>query len=112
MGEVRIATVTVTPIYSDAQIITVTQAAGAVTNFNKERTGKINNYPNPATNFFQINGIEGIVTLKLTDINGNLLFSKQVTNDESISVSLLPPGMYIVKLITSGGTIERKIMKK
>jgi len=73
---------------------------------------KINLYPNPATDAFQISGIEGNVTLKLVDINGRSVLTKQVTNNESVSVSTLPKGLYIIKLITDEGTVERKVVKK
>ena len=73
---------------------------------------KINLYPNPAIDAFQINGVEGLVTLRLLDINGRLLLAKKVTDNESVSVSSLPKGLYIVKLITADGTLERKVIKK
>ena len=73
---------------------------------------KINLYPNPTTDAFQISGIEGLVMLRLLDINGRLLLTRQVTGNESVSVSSLPKGLYIVKLITADGTLERKVIKK
>ncbi|MEI6754116.1 MAG: leucine-rich repeat protein [Paludibacter sp.] len=73
---------------------------------------KINIFPNPVTDAFQINGVEGLVMLRLLDINGRLLLAKKVTDNESVSVCSLPKGLYIVKLITADGTLERKVIKK
>jgi len=69
-------------------------------------------YPNPVTNGFRIKGIEGTSELRLTDLNGKVLLTKQVTGNETITVNNLPQGMYIVKIITSEGMIERKLVKK
>jgi hypothetical protein len=69
-------------------------------------------YPNLVTESFRINGIEGINMVKINDLNGKELFSKPVTNNESISVDRLQKGIYIVKVITTKGAIERKIIKK
>lgn len=69
-------------------------------------------YPNPATDALYISGINGTATLRLLDVNSRLFIEKQVADNEPISVSLLPQSLYIAKLITSKGTVERKIIKK
>jgi len=66
----------------------------------------------PVADAFRITGVEGNVTLKLLDMNGRLLLTKQVTDNDQISVNSLPQGLYIVKLITANGTVEQKMMKK
>lgn len=73
---------------------------------------KVSLYPNPVTTSFQINGIEGTYTVILSDLNGKNLFTKQVIGNENISVTNLPKGMYIAKIITKEGTIEKKIVKE
>ena len=69
-------------------------------------------YPNPIIDGFQIKGLteSGIVTL--TNLNGSVLFTKQVTGNEYISINTLPEGIYIAKIETKNFTIERKIVKK
>jgi len=74
--------------------------------------GSIQVYPNPVTDGFRIKGIEGISLLQLTDVNGKMLLTKQVTGNETITVNNLPQGMYIIKIITSEGMTERKLVKK
>ena len=73
---------------------------------------KVNLYPNPMSESFQISGIVGTSTLSVLDLNGKTIFSKQVVENENISVGTLPKGVYIAKLITNNGTIERKIVKE
>ena len=69
-------------------------------------------YPNPATDGFYVNGIEGTFLLYLFDINGRMLITEKVTDNKLISVGTLTKGIYVVKIITKEGTIERKLVKK
>jgi hypothetical protein len=69
-------------------------------------------FPNPVIDDFRISGFEGVVTLLFTDLNGKVLLTKQVTSNETISVNNLPKGIYIIRIITSEGLIEGKLVKK
>ena len=69
-------------------------------------------YPNPATDFIKVTGIEGTVLITVEDINGRTLLTKQVVANENISVGSLQNGIYIIKLTTPEGTTLRKIVKK
>ena len=69
-------------------------------------------YPNPATDGFYVNGIEGTFLLTLFDINGRMLITEKVTDNKLISIGTLTKGIYVVKIITNEGTIERKLVKK
>jgi len=108
----RVAIVTVQPAYATSKTITVTQAAGLVTGVNGGKDGNISIYPNPITDVLSIRGFTGLATLKIIDLNERILMSIQITNNEPISVSSLLPGMYFVTLITTEGTLKRKIIKK
>ena len=68
-------------------------------------------YPNPTTESFHAGGFTGKALLILTDINGIEILSIQVSGNESISINNLPKGVYIVKIITNEGTVERKMIK-
>ena len=69
-------------------------------------------YPNPVTHGFQINGINGLSMLKLSDINSKVLLTKEINNNEYISLSSLPRGVYFVIVNSAGKTIEKKLVKK
>lgn len=69
-------------------------------------------YPNPTTDAFQINGIEGLASLSILDISGKQVLAKQVTANENVSVSSLPQGVYIVRISTAEGSVEKKLIKK
>ena len=88
-----------------ANIVEMTTAIPTITN------SSISLYPNPITESFQINGFEGIGAMTTSDLNGKTILTKQVIGNESISVGTLPKGLYILKVITNEGTIERKVVK-
>jgi len=73
---------------------------------------KISIYPNPVKESFRIEGLKEISSVIMTDLNGKQILSHQVNEGEHISVSNLPKGIYIVKIFTSLGTVERKLLKK
>ena len=89
-----------------ANIVETTTAISNITN------ASINLYPNPITESFQISGLEGMGTITLSDLNGKIILLKQVFGNENISVGTLSKGIYILKIITNEGTIERKVVKK
>jgi len=78
---------------------------------------KVNNitirlYPNPATDFFQLSGIEDTAVVTISDLHCRVLFTKQITGDEKISLSSLPKGVFIAKIRTSTLTVEKKLEKR
>jgi len=73
---------------------------------------KINIYPNPFISTFQLKGIEGSYTLSLMNVSGKVMLTKQATGNENISVSALPKGLYIFKVISNDRTFTGKIAKE
>lgn len=69
-------------------------------------------YPNPVIEVLRIEGINGLSTILLSDLNGRELLSKRITDNENISVSEFPKGFYLVKIDTNEGSVEKKILKK
>ncbi|MDD3321187.1 MAG: GLUG motif-containing protein [Paludibacter sp.] len=71
---------------------------------------KISFYPNPATDVFQIVGIEESATITLSDLDGRSLFTKEVTANEMISVSTLPKKIYLVTVKSNYVTKTEKLI--
>ena len=69
-------------------------------------------YPNPISDAFRIQGYNGNVSLRISDLNGRELLSKQVNSQESISVANLPKGIYIVRISSNDFATEKKLVKK
>lgn len=75
-------------------------------------TENIKLYPNPTLDYFNVSGIEDKALITITDINGKTLITKQIKGNGNIEVGMLSKGMYLVKIITSDGIIERKLIKQ
>lgn len=73
---------------------------------------KIVFHPHPVIDSFQISGIDGNVTLVISDLNCRVILTKHILCDESISLQSITRGIYIAKLITPNGTEHRKLEKK
>lgn len=65
-------------------------------------------YPNPVNDMLYING-EGVEEVVVSDLQGREVLKAQ---NNSIDVSALNAGMYIVKAVTSNGISTAKIIKK
>ena len=68
--------------------------------------------PNPVTNGFRISGLTGSSSIILSDMNGKVLFSKEVANDEYVSTDALSQGIYLVRINTSDGSMVKKLVKR
>lgn len=73
---------------------------------------KITIYPNPVIEGCQVNGFEGKAMVRLTNVSGKSVVMKEIQANEYISVSSLPKGVYIVRITTRTGTVDKKIIKK
>ncbi|MFN8241240.1 MAG: endonuclease [Bacteroidales bacterium] len=84
------------PSYAD--LIWGTQSSTGVTT---DYIVRVNVFPNPATDNVRVvlpSGSNGIVEIFITDISGKLLYhQKSTSNDISMDVSFLDPGLYIIK---------------
>jgi len=65
----------------------------------------INIYPNPATNKIFITGMEGIETIQIFTVTGQVISYYQLQND-AIDISDLPKGLYLLKV---GVVVERLV---
>jgi len=69
-------------------------------------------HPNPATDFIQVCGVEGTVIVTISDIYCRVLCVNKVVCNENIPVSFLRKGVYIAKITTASGTVEKKLIKE
>lgn len=74
----------------------------------------INIYPNPVNTNMTISLTNTqSATIQLTDLQGKLVINKEVSGqlNPEIETSLLPDGVYVVRIITNAGIISRKVIK-
>ncbi len=76
--------------------------------------GNFNVYPNPSngTIFVEVENIESIESINVTDLAGRILIQNQVVgqNRSAIDLEGLVNGIYSVNLITTEGTVSRKVV--
>ena len=65
-------------------------------------------FPNPAVDSFVIDGIEENTLVSIADLSGRVVLQRTVSPNESISVSHLPAGIYIVRV---NNTAQRLIVR-
>ncbi|MNK68701.1 hypothetical protein D3C87_880690 [compost metagenome] len=70
-------------------------------------------YPNPSTDFIQINFPDGesIQTIKIFDVNGRIVTNLSAYKDNKIDVSRLAKGIYNVQIKYGNSLINKKIIK-
>ena len=82
------------------------------TGISEEQASLIKIYPNPVAARFRITGLDEKAVLSIVDMNGKVFLCKQITGHEAVSVEELPKGVYVARIVTSMGTIERKLLKE
>jgi hypothetical protein len=71
---------------------------------------KISLYPNPTNSVLNIQTLEQIKTVTITDISGRVSSFKAL-DTKTIDVSSLPNGIYFVAIQTDNGTVREKFIK-
>ena len=103
------STITV-PAHSYAVITNLADATGVNDIVaDKVEDAKVSIFPNPASNFIQVNSND-VARLEVYNLAGQLLNVVEGVN--MMDVSSLPQGHYIVKIFTSQGVQVQKLMKK
>ena len=69
-------------------------------------------YPIPSDNIIYISSKEEIKAIKVFDVLGKVIMSYNQNNIENISIENLKSGVYIIKLFSSEGTENHRIIKK
>ncbi|MGD1843536.1 MAG: T9SS type A sorting domain-containing protein [Thermonemataceae bacterium] len=68
-------------------------------------------YPNPATNFLNVQMSKGTQSLEVYSVGGAVMQNVQVT-EQGVDVSRLPSGMYLLVITTEEGIIREKFSKQ
>jgi hypothetical protein len=104
---IREATITMSADSVASQIVVVTQEARAQTDVREIEPLTIKVYPNPVREFLYIDGAAGNA-IDIYDSQGRIVFSRVLESDhETIDLSSLSSGVYIIQ----AGNSTRKIVK-
>ncbi len=78
-----------------------------------DKTYTVALYPNPARDKITIDGISGYQFIRINDVSGRIVFDKKITiGSETINVSNLPKGIYIIKLTGINDVQSLKFLKE
>ena len=87
--------------------------------FDLIKAGNISIYPNPVNYELKITNYEGIIEkVEITDLTGKIIINSQFSLEKpkeilnSIDVSTLPQGMYLIKIYTDKGVVVEKFVKQ
>jgi hypothetical protein len=70
-------------------------------------------YPNPATNYLHISGLQGTTTLRLMDSAGRMLQRLETTSSsETILLTSQKPGLYLLSVESASRRTVHKIIRK
>jgi hypothetical protein len=68
-------------------------------------------YPNPVKDYLILRSMENMVGVKVYTTTGKQLLEQALSGKESrISTTSLPTGIYVVRVETKAGTINRSIL--
>ncbi len=83
-----------------------------VLNLNENNNSKetINIYPNPTNNIIHVESFDNIETISVYDINSKKILSNIISN--TIDVSSLHSGLYLIKIKTDQGEFTQKFIKE
>ncbi len=92
----RTATITVSGTGVANKTLTVSQA-GKTTTVKETEISKISIYPNPSTGIVNLKNTNGIVSVRIFDLNGRNVFTTNVS-DNQVDLSNLKDGLYIMNV--------------
>jgi hypothetical protein len=69
-------------------------------------------YPNPANNFIAIKGLKSAANLSIYNLLGQEVLTRTIIPNETIEISSLSQGVYIVKVNSLEGAFETKLIKE
>jgi hypothetical protein len=65
--------------------------------------------PNPANTFFQINGMQGKLEIKIYDVAGKLVLDTKINNNR-LNIESISNGIYLIKINSKNKSIIQKII--
>ena len=81
---------------------------GVLTSINSYKTSNLSFYPNPMNETLLIEGVSNNLNFEILDASANILIAGELdTNNNTINVSTLKPGVYYISL--SDGTVHKLI---
>jgi hypothetical protein len=69
-------------------------------------------FPNPTYGIFKVNSSVPLKEIQISNTQGQVLFSQQMSNDgNEVNIESLPSGLYVVRFTLPGATYTKKLVK-
>ena len=81
----------------------------STTAINEPGSASLSVYPNPTTDFFQVNGASGVKSIELFNIIGNKVRSFDATPSKQYYVGDLNDGIYLVRMVSASNKVIKTI---
>jgi hypothetical protein len=69
-------------------------------------------YPNPAQDHLRINGLKKSISYRINDLSGRMIQSGIMAPNESIPLSQLSAGVFLLEIRQAGSIQQLKFIKK
>ena len=69
-------------------------------------------YPNPVTDLLRLQGMKGSYNVSVSGMDGKVYINQIDTQRNTLDISHLPKGMYLIQVLNEEINISRKILKK
>ncbi len=67
-------------------------------------------YPNPCRQSFSISPVSDLQCIKIYDLQGREVLTREGSDNTGVDVSLLPSGSFVVQLITATAVLTKKLV--
>jgi hypothetical protein len=72
---------------------------------------RIKVYPNPFNYSIKIDGVSSDAVVRISDINGKLIFEIKIQNNEEIQLDWLTNGVFVMRIINGNNIFTKRIVK-
>lgn len=91
--------------------VNIVSSAARIANVSEKTTNEIKLYPNPTTTILNVSSVSENTTFKVYNLLGQLVINGRISNN-SIDVSNISAGAYILELTDNGTTTTNRFIKK
>lgn len=77
------------------------------------KSNTVNIYPNPSNGIYNLSGLDENSKISVYDAIGQIIYTSIITKSkETVNISLLPNGIYMIQIKSENNIITKKVIKK
>ncbi len=93
-------------------VLNVVLVSDSTTGFRQQKIRRVKIYPNPALDKLYCTGFSENSMALVLDLSGKVILSQKVNKGQALNISMLPKGIYILKVLSGEKIILRKFVKR